>query len=323
MDEHNTPPAYEHANPERNGLPRRRLGRGLNALLGAGATVAHQPEDGDDQTGHSRIDVDAIQQNPFQPRKDFNAEAIDELAESIKQHGILQPLLVRFDAGRYQLIAGERRWLAAKKAGLETVPCRILELDDQHVCEVALEENLKRKDLNVLEKAQAFQDYLDRFGSSIEELAKQLSMNRSTLSNYLRLLELPDVVKQSLRTDAISNGHARALLPLDEDKQIALCRRIQAESLSVRKTEAIVRTHLKGDDGTDAGGPTIPIAGGDQTPPAPHVSNHVLSLQQQLQDHLGAKVEIRVRGKEAGKIIIDFNSNDEFERIVRQLRRAA
>ncbi len=322
MDEHMTPTMSEHGNPESNGPGRRRLGRGLNALLGPGAPVTHQTEDADGQTGLNQIEVDAIQRNPFQPRQDFDPDTLNELVESIKQHGVLQPLLVRLHAGGHQLIAGERRWLAAKKAGLERVPCRILELEDQRVCEVAIEENLKRKDLNVLEKAQAFQDYLDRFGSSIEELAKQLSMNRSTLSNYLRLLELPDIVKQSLRTDAISNGHARTLLPLAEADQIALCRRIQSESLSVRKTEAAVRAILQSTSDAAIRG-TVPFPTGGGKPPAPQISNHVLSLQQQLQDCLGAKVEIRVRGKEAGKIIIDFNSNDEFERIVGQLRRAA
>ena len=197
-----------------------------------------------------------------------------------------------------------------------------MELEDRQVCEVAIEENLKRKDLNVLEKAQAFQDYLNRFGSSMEELAKRLSMNRSTLSNYLRLLELPEFVQQALAKEKISNGHARALLSLDEANQIALCQKIESESLSVRKTEEAVRTLLRGDNDTQEP-ETIPFPDAKKKKLAPEMSNHVRSLQDQLRNILGMKVEIRVSGENAGKIIIPFHSNEEFEHIVRQFRRAA
>ena len=306
-----------HANPEEQAPGKRRLGRGMNALLG-GSTPADAHQGSNSGSQLAEIDVRLIDRNPFQPRKDFEATALSELVESVKQHGILQPLLVREHEHRYQLIAGERRWLAAQQAGFNTVPCRVFEMDDQRVCEVAIEENLKRKDLNVLEKAQAFQDYIDRFGSTIEELAKQLSMNRSTVSNYLRLLELPDVVKQSLAADTISNGHARALLPLEEADQITLFQRIETESLSVRKTEQAVRTILKGENAA-----TIPFPQEKTKPETPQPSAHVVSLQTQLQQHLDLKVEIRVSGKASGKIIIPFDSNDEFARIVRQLRKAA
>lgn len=311
----------EHTNPNSSHPARRRLGRGLNALLGSGS-VDERPNTPESTADPGQIDIDSIDRNPFQPRQDFEANLLDELVASIKQHGVLQPVLVRPHSGRYQLIAGERRWLAARKAGLETIPCRVLELDDQRVCEVAIEENLKRTDLNVLEKAQAFQDYLDRFSSSIEELSRQLSMNRSTVSNFLRLLELPDTVKQSLRTGKITSGHARALLPLEEADQIIFCRRVQVESLSVRQTEALVRAVLnrESEEETEA---TVPFPAATENVEKPEVNNHVRSLEQQLRDHLGAKVEIRVSGKDAGKIIIAFNSNDEFERILRQLRRAA
>jgi ParB family chromosome partitioning protein len=307
------------------GSVRRRLGRGLHALLGGShdepmGEQASMPATTASTADPSTIHVDLIERNPFQPRKDFEAESLSELVESIRQHGILQPLLVRPYGGQYQLIAGERRLMAAREAGLETVPCRVLEFDDRRVCEAAIEENLKRKDLNVLEKAQAFQDYLTRFDSTIDELAKQLSMNRSTVTNYIRLLELPNFVKTALASDRITNGHARALLTLDEGSQIALCKRIEAESLSVRKTEEAVRELQQQGDGQAE---TIPFpataAKGSSTQP----SNHVLQLQQQLRDLLGTKVEIRQSGKDAGKIIIPFQSNDEFEHILRQLRHAA
>ena len=190
---------------------RRRLGRGLNALLGMAPTG---PSTEAEPGTSSNISVDLIDRNPFQPRHEFDPAALNELADSIRQHGVSQPVLVRSAGGGYQLIAGERRLIAAKKAGLQEIPCRVLALTDQQVSEVALEENLKRQDLNVLEKATAFQGYLDRYGCSIEELSRRLSLDRSTVSNMVRLLELPEAVKADLRSDKISAGHARALLSL-------------------------------------------------------------------------------------------------------------
>ena len=290
---------------------KRRLGRGLNVLLGGGSTDVREP-----RHNLKQIDVNAIERNPYQPRRDFGNDELDELVKSIRQHGVLQPLLVRPRSDGYQLIAGERRWMAGKRAGLHTVPCRVLELDDQRVCEVAIEENLKRKDLNVLEKAQAFQNYLDRFETSVEQLAQQLSMDRSTVSNLLRLLELSEPVKLALSENRITNGHARALLPLEEADQIALCLRVQEESLSVRKTEVVVRATLRGDV-------TLPFRPPAEARPGRSPTNHVISLQDQLRDLLGARVDIRLRGEESGKIVIQFKSNDEFERILHTLRRIA
>lgn len=308
---------------------KRRLGRGLHALLGAGAAEP-QTETTPPPANLFEIDVESIDRNPFQPRKEFDRESLAELVESIRQHGILQPLLVRPHEGHYQLIVGERRWLAAKQAGFGTVPCRVVEWEDRRVCEVAIEENQKRRDLNVLEKAEAFRDYLDRFQSSIEDLARRLSMDRSTVSNYLRLLELPAFVRQALKADKISAGHARALLPLPEAEQIALCQRIQSEALSVRATEQAVRVILEGEDGaTDPTDSPGDLAELPDPPPNRReqlqalVTNHILSLQEQLRDHLGAKVEIRPTGQETGKIVIPFDSNDQFEHILRRLRGAA
>ncbi len=206
--------------------------------------------------------------------------------------------------------------------GLETVPCRVLELEDQAMCEAALEENLKRKDLNVLEKAQAFQDYLHRFSTTADDLARQLSMSRSSLCNFLRLLELSDFVKEALLAERVSYGHARAMLSLSSKAQVALCQRIDAESLSVRQTEAAVRELLKQQqDGTAE---TIPFTGaGAAKPSAAETSNHVRSIEEQLQQLLGVPVAIKLSGKEKGKIVIPFSNNDDFERILRQLRRAA
>lgn len=318
------------ANGDGQFAPMRRLGRGLSALLGgeddAPGAEGSQEEAAETavETGH--IHVELIERNPFQPRKDFDDEGLAELTASVKTHGVLQPLLVRPHNGSYQLIAGERRLLAAKRAGLDTVPCRVLELEDKQVCAVAIEENLKRKDLNVLEKAQAFKDYLDRFNSSIEELAATLSLNRSTVSNFIRLLDLAEPVKAALRDEKISAGHARALITLPHEEQVALCQKTTKEGLTVRAVEQEVR-ELQGratvpfptaEGHMEAADPNAAVPAGEG-----HVTNHILSIAQQLRDHLGAKVEIKLKGKEKGRIVIDFDTNAEFERIVRHLRAAA
>ncbi len=304
---------------------RRRLGRGLNALLGDDVAATDMPvstgsgEPAAPQGELRQMPVNAIERNPYQPRTEFEASSLRELSDSIQQHGVLQPLLVRaLPNGGWQLIAGERRLMAAKQAGLATVPCRVLELEEQQVCEVALEENLKRKDLNVLEKAQAFANYLQQFGRTIEELSKQLSLDRSTVSNLLRLLDLAEPVKQSLRSDKISGGHARSLLSLRAEQQIALCQRIESESLSVRATEAAVRELL-----AEPKSSSETVAFDPRHKAKPTATQHVLSLQKQLRDLLGVPVEIKLRGKESGQILITFGSNDDFERVLRVLRRAA
>ncbi len=315
MDEHS---GHEPFNQEPS---RRRLGRGLNALLGTASMGGTDEANASDQT---EIAVELIDRNPFQPRQDFDQTALNELVDSIRQHGVLQPLLVRPAGDGYQLIAGERRLISAKKAGLNQVPCRVLNLTDQQVSEVALEENLKRQDLNVLEKAIAFQDYLKRFGCTIEDLARRLSFERSTVSNMLRLLELPDSVKTDLRSDRISAGHARAILALkNEDAQIQLSQKIQKENLSVRKTEEAVRDLMSSKDAD-----VVPFPGSEESPSSAATANrtsHVAGLQNQLRDWLGTNVEIKLSGKskDKGKIVIDFTSNDDFERIVGKLQRAA
>ena len=218
--------------------PARRLGRGLNALLGSGAREeTHAPAADPEPADRGEIHVELIERNPFQPRTDFDDSALEELCESIRRRGILQPLLVRPMNGQYQLIAGERRLLAAKKAGLENVPCRVLELEDREVCEAAIEENLKRKDLHALEKAQAFRDYLKRFGGTVEELARSLSVSRPAVSNLMRLLDLEPPVRDALRADRITAGHARALLMLDGEDQVAAMAEVETLGLTVRAAE--------------------------------------------------------------------------------------
>lgn len=374
-----------------NDVPRRRLGRGLSAMLGAGPAYSEsEPE-----TAELRnIPVQEISRNPFQPRKDFNQDELNELSDSIREHGVLQPILVREFEGSYQLIAGERRWLASQRAGLTLIPCRVVDVIDQTAFDYALEENLKRKDLTDVEKALAFRRYLDHFGCSIEELGKQLSMSRSAVSNILRLLDLCEPVRNALSTGKISSGHARALLPLPEAEQLAFCGRIQAEQLSVRQTEAAVRQIL----GREKPQPVVEAAPVEvaQAPQSEHVGEmpqhcepshcdagqshsehhqphceqpygehahhdpgqgsfeqpvfheqcsapaedphvlsmdqaradnertpHLASLEEQLRNLLGTAVQITLNSKDSGTISIPFSSNEEFERILRSLHRAA
>lgn len=331
MTETTPQPSPEQPTPE-SGTPneglfgmRRRLGRGLNSLLGQ---VSDQP--GGEvapvavQSELLNIEINSLHRNPFQPRKDFDLQALNELTESILQHGVLQPLLVRETPQGYQIIAGERRWLASRDAGLKTVPCRVMKLEDKIVSEVAIIENLQREDLNELEKAQAFQTYLDQFGCSVEELAQKMGKDRSTIANSLRLLELPNFVKEALRVGKISAGHGRTLLQLDEEAdQIAMCQRIQSESMSVRSTEAAVRQQLEDKQ------PSVPFqrpsgkSSGPSTPKESGGGNHVQQLQDRVRELLGLKVEIKLSSKVAGKMIIHFTSNEDFERIVTFLKKAS
>ncbi len=306
----------------------RRLGRGLEALLGqplgsgpeGQASFDQQIEQvatyqsGETVNGITHINAYEIDSNPFQPRRDFDESEIDALAQSIRDHGILQPIVVRPMNGRFQLIAGERRLKAAVKAGWAQVPTQVREADDRQVAELAIVENLQRKDLNALEKAASFQQYLSTYSCNHEDLAARLSLDRSTIANLIRLLDLPEAVKHAVGRGAISAGHARALLSLgDEGRQTALCDRIQAEELSVRATEQLVQEmleastaeglHLVGEDG--------------QSRPVPKRtrSRQIATLEQEFRAALGTKVQITQTAKGRGKIVIPFANHNEFDRL--------
>jgi ParB family chromosome partitioning protein len=264
-----------------------------------------------------RINVYEIENNPFQPRRDFDDDAIAELAESIKTHGLLQPLVVRRRGDRWQLVAGERRLRAAIKAGWSDVPCQVREADDRQMAEIAIVENLQRKDLNPLEKAASFQDYLQRYGCTQDELAGRLQIDRSTIANLIRLLELPAAVQDAVRNGSISQGHARALLPLgDEARQIEFCRRIQAESWSVRTAEEQVQQFVRQEDEPAIG---LAATGSSTAKKARSRSSHAAALEQGLRAALGTKVEVRQTAAGRGKIVIHFTSAAEFERLRDQL----
>lgn len=319
IDHHNDQHAeesFDQASEEQHDAPRKRLGRGLSALLGNNSSGGSHDSSAFSTSQQDQIHIDLIERNPFQPRQEFEAQALKELSDSIKQQGVLQPILVRPFEDRYQLIAGERRLLASKQAGLETIPCRVFEVDDRTVCEIAIDENMKREDLNVLEKAQAFRDYLERFQCSVEDLAARLSLDRSTVSNMIRLLDLSHDARLALLENKITAGHARAMLALDEPGQQSVCQTIVKDGLSVRATERLVK-EIQNSDAPEG---VIPMTG---KKPLPEKSNHVQSLEQQLQEHFGVKVNIRLKSASAGQVVLHFGNNDEFERIVQTLRRVA
>jgi ParB family chromosome partitioning protein len=265
--------------------------------------------------GLLQLPIDQIEENPFQPRRDFSQTEIASLAESLREHDMLQPILVRQVNGRYQLISGERRLRAAKHAGWATIPARVRQADDRLVAELAIVENLQRKDLNPVEKALSFKRYLDEHRCTQDDLAQRLKIDRSTIANLMRLLELPESLLDSLRKGELTAGHARALLPLDdEEQQVALARRIEQEGLSVRDVERMVSEQVGQDDALDAAD-ILPLPSKQKRT----ASEQILSLEQELRHALGMRVEIRASSRGRGKLVIHFQDHDEFDRLRIQL----
>ena len=309
----------------------RRLGRGLEALLGrsweepeAAPAVEVEspfgqsldPQATRDEHGQLWLDCTAIVANPYQPRQTFEEAEIADLADSIRTHGILQPLVVRRVGEGYQLIAGERRLRAAQAADWHQVPVQIRDVDDRQMAELAIVENVQRKDLNAIEKAESFQRYIDQYHCTQEELAARVNVDRSTVANLIRLLELPPDVKRMVMQGEISQGHARALLPLgDEQEQIRFAARIDMEGWSVRATEQAVQDRIHS---TDSDGLRIVDEEGNSRPVAKPRSEQLASLEQELRTALGTKVDLSQTAKGRGKITIHFKNHDEFARL-RQL----
>ena len=266
------------------------------------------------RTDSPRLPIDRIDSNPDQPRQDFNPNEIKKLAESIATHGLLQPVVVRRVDDRYQIIAGERRLRAAVQAGWTDVPVNIIEADDRQKAELAIVENLQRKDLNALEKAASFQRYLEQYGSTQEELASRLNLDRSTIANFIRLLELPQAVQDSLRRGEITQGHARALLPLgDEREQIEFSARIKREGLNVRQTEMLVQQMI---DSADQEPLAVVDREGRSSKVARGQNEQLAALEQQFRTALGLKkVQITSNARGRGKLVIHFRNHEEFEQL--------
>lgn len=263
-----------------------------------------RPKDGD----VIDLSVYDVEDNPFQPRREFREDELASLAESLKEHNILQPILVRVVEGRYQLISGERRLRAAIKANWQTIPARIRTADDRLVSELAIVENLQRKDLNAIEKALSFRRYIDEHHCTQEDLAGRLKIDRSTIANLMRLLELPSPIRNAVSDGTISAGHARALLSLgDEETQLSFTDRIIAEGISVRGIERMVADHLSGN--------RLSSAATKSSATRRTSSGHVRQLETEMKMALGTKVQIKQGTREKGQIVIHYANGEEFERI--------
>jgi len=292
-----------------------RLGRGLDALFGADEP---HPVGGT----QSRVPVEVIEENPYQPRKTFDDDELASLRDSIRTHGVLQPLVVRAVGNRYQLIAGERRLRAARAAGLPSVPVTIVDFNDQQVLEAALVENIQRSDLNPIEKAQGFREYLTRYQMTHEQFAQRLGLGRATITNLVALLDLPAELQDAIRVGQLTTGHAKALKGIgDPARQVAFGREVMARGLSVHATEAYVKQMAAAPHAEDNGDSDPSRTGNGTGSRSSPRTNHVLGIEDELRQKLSLKVEIRVRGKDRGQVVLNFESNDDFERVIEVLRR--
>lgn len=291
-------------------MEKRRMGRGLDALLGD-AAVAELP--------NSEVPLDKIEHNPWQPRKSFDADELASLSASVRTHGILQPLVVRSLGDRFQLIAGERRLRAAQQVGLAKVPVRVVDFNDQQVLEAALVENIQRSDLNPIEKAQGFKEHLDRFGLNHEQLAQRIGLARSTITNLINLLELAPEVQEGVRLGQLTEAHAKLLKGVkSKEKQVAYFKQIVALGLSVKAAETLLREQK---DGAAEAKRSDNKESGSRSSSDNGKTAHVRSLEDELRQKLATTVEIRVLGKDKGQIIIHFETNDDFERILERLQK--
>jgi len=279
-------------------MPRRGLGRGLDELI-----PAEEPS----SDGLLQVEVGQIVPNPHQPRTQLSEEGLAELAASIKEHGVIQPLIVtRRPAGGLQLIAGERRWRAAQLAGLPRVPVIVKEAAPQEMLELALVENVQRADLNPLEEALAYQHLVADFGFSQSEVARRVGKSRPAVSNVMRLLDASPEVQQAIMDAAISEGHGRALLGLEtHEAQGAALQTVLAKSLNVRETEALVR-RLRG------------IAEVKEAPEKPEPDPYIHALEERFEAALGTRVNVK-HGKKQGRVVIYYYSDEEFQSLYHRL----
>lgn len=272
------------------------LGRGLGALLGDFSEETLEP------SAYRELPIYKVEPNPDQPRRDFDEEELQALADSISVHGVIQPLTVReLPSGYYQIIAGERRWRAARQAGLSEVPVVVIEADDKKAMELALIENLQRQDLNPVEEALGYQSLIDEYGLTQEETAARVGKSRPAVANALRLLSLCDEVLELLKTGAITAGHARAILTLkSEKKQLEAAKKIMALSLSVRQAETLCKN--MGKEPTPEKEVTFEV-------------NYVAECEKSLSKHLGRGVKI-INGKRKGKFELEFYGEEDLQNLL-------
>ncbi|GBL60158.1 chromosome partitioning protein, ParB family [Pseudomonas citronellolis] len=288
-------------------VKKRGLGRGLDALLsGSSAATLQEEAVQADRKELQHLPLDLIQRGKYQPRRDMDPQALEELALSIKAQGVMQPIVVRpVDKGRYEIIAGERRWRATQQAGLDTIPALVREVPDEAAIAMALIENIQREDLNPLEEAVALQRLQQEFQLTQQQVADAVGKSRVSVANLLRLIALPEEIKTLLSHGDLEMGHARALLGLPEARQVEGARHVVARGLTVRQTEALVRHWLNA--------PSEPAKVVKSDP-------DISRLEQRLAERLGAPVQIRHGQKGKGQLVIRYNSLDELQGVLAHIR---
>ncbi len=295
-------------------MPKNALGRGLKALIPDEGFVSVTPQDEEQELAQEgsigSLPVDKIRANPFQPRKEFDETALEELKNSIIENGVIQPVTVCRDGDGYQLISGERRLRAVMLAGFKFIPAYVIEAhDDSSKLELALIENIQREDLNAIEIALALKSLTTKCNLSQEEIAQKVGKNRSTVSNFLRLLKLPLQIQDSIRNREISSGHARALINLPgEQQQVKVWKQILANQLSVRQTEALVNRMFK-----DQASKPVPPSSSER-------SSHLSELESLLRNNLATKVRIVEKKEGKGEIHIQYFSHDDLDRLLELMR---
>jgi ParB family chromosome partitioning protein len=286
---------------------KRGLGRGLDALLGGKTITALQEEATEvDQRELQYVPLDLIQRGKYQPRRDMDPTALEELAQSIKAQGVLQPIVVRpIGGGRFEIVAGERRWRASQQAGLERIPAMVRDLPDEAAIAMALIENIQREDLNPIEEAMALQRLQQEFQLTQQQVAEAVGKSRVTITNLLRLIALPEEIKTLLSHGDLEMGHARALLGLPAEQQTEGARHVVARGLTVRQTEALVRQWLSSKEKPAAVTKTDP---------------DIRRLEQRLAARLGSPVQIKHGSKGKGQLVIRYSSLDELQGVLAHIR---
>jgi len=286
---------------------KRGLGRGLDALLGGGSVTTLEEEAVQvDSRELQHLPLDLIQRGKYQPRRDMDATALEELAQSIKAQGVMQPIVVRpIDGGRFEIIAGERRWRASHQAGLEKIPAMVREVPDEAAIAMALIENIQREDLNPIEEAVALQRLQQEFQLTQQQVAEAVGKSRVTITNLLRLIALPEEIKILLSHGDLEMGHARALLGLPAERQVEGARHVVARGLTVRQTEALVRHWLNAKE--------KPVEAVKSDP-------DISRLEQRLAERLGAPVQIKHGQKGKGQLVIRYGSLDELQGVLAHIR---
>ena len=300
-------------NKKKAARPKRGLGKGLNALFGESGyelekpSIPEQEKESEAVKSEITVKISSIIANEKQPRKNFNEEELSQLTESVKQYGVLQPLLVKKEGEKFRIIAGERRYRAAKEAGLKEIPVVVRDYTSQQAAEVSIIENVQRADLNPMEEAMAYQMLIDDYGLKQEEIAGKVSKNRTTITNALRLLKLSEKVRLMVAQGSLSAGHARTLVPVeDEETQYALAKEVVEKQLSVRETERLVKQ----------AGRKKPER---KNKVEPDYSIDFREYEDKMTEILGTKVHINRRDKNKGRIEIDYYSQNELERIMELL----